>query len=150
MTIFALCCFGEEMNPNPDAATEALRAVGYKVFRLPLALKMGLEIKGDDFVEVRGKGNDEDEDARDAMEAHVGRIVSRFGGAIDPSGARTIAEMFAPLPAHCAHCMELGTPDRPLLKIRVNVDGDKHRALLHSECLKAGVVKLLDEEPIPF
>ena len=118
MTIFALCCFAAGLDPDPDAAAEALRAAGYRVFRLPQALKDTLEIKGDDFIEVRGPGND-DKDSRDAMEADVNRIVEPFGGEIDCSAFRTIAEMWTPTPPCCAHCSDLGTPDKTLVSIDV-------------------------------
>jgi hypothetical protein len=96
MTIFALCGFAAAGLDDPDAAAAALRAAGYQVFRLPRALKATLKIEGDDFIEVRGEGND-DEKSRDAMEADVDRIVSPFGGAIDPSDCVTIAELWTPL-----------------------------------------------------
>jgi hypothetical protein len=146
MTIFALCCFSAGLDPDPDAAAEALRAAEYEVFRLPRALKKRLYIKGDDFIEVRGKGNDEDEDedARDAMEADVNRILSPFGGEIDCSAFRTIAEMWTPSPALplCAHCRGPGTPDRRLFSTAAN----RRVALLHSDCREAW----LAEPAIPF
>jgi hypothetical protein len=149
MTIFALCCFAEGLDPDPDAAAEALRAAGYQVFRLPRALKATLEIEGDDFIEVRGKGND-DEDSRDAMEADVDRIVSPFGGAIDPTGCVTIAELGTPLPPYCDHCSELETPDRPLLSI--DVGGGERDVLLHNDCREPWLEALIagDEEAVPF
>jgi hypothetical protein len=89
MTIFALCCFAFNCPTfNPDAAAEALRAAGFKVYRLPPLLKVALEFP-DDFLEIR-----RDDDSREAMEADAERIVSLFGGAIDPSDARTIAELW--------------------------------------------------------
>jgi hypothetical protein len=95
MTIFALCVFaGGLPNCDSDAAAEALRAAGYEVFRLPRELKATLDIEGDDFVEVRGEGND-DADSRDAMEAEVNRIIDPFGGEIEP-GFLTIAELWTP------------------------------------------------------
>jgi hypothetical protein len=146
MTIFALCCFaGDFEQANPDAAAEALRAAGYKVFRLPPALKKKLEVEGDDFIEIRREGND-DEDSRDAMEADAERIVSPFGGAIDPSGCVTIAELWTPLPDLCAHCGGLGTPDRTLLRVKVG----ENRAWLHRDCLGPGLDTLVEREPIPF
>jgi hypothetical protein len=146
MTIFALCCFAEGLDPDPDAATEALRAAGYEVFRLPPALKATLEIKGDDFIEVRGEGND-DEDSRDAMEADVNRILSPFGGEIDCSAFRTIAEMWTPTPPCCAHCSYPGTPNRPLLSIDVGVGSG---VLLHSDCWKPWLDELIAAGPRLF
>ena len=62
MTIFALCVFsGGLEQTNSDAGAEALRAAGYTVFRLPPALKATLEVEGDDFVEIRRQGSDDDE-----------------------------------------------------------------------------------------
>ena len=156
MTIFALCCFAAGLDPDPDAAAEALRAAGYEVFRLPPELKATLEIQGDDFIEVRGKGND-DEDSRNAMEADVNRIVDPFGGEIDCSAFLTIAEMWAPSPPRCTHCKDSGTPDRPLLSI--DVGGGERHVLLHNDCRKPWLDALiaagprldtLVEEPIPF
>jgi hypothetical protein len=95
MTIFALCCFACGLDPDPDAAAEALGAAGYEVIRRPLALKIEPELEGDDFLEIRGEGND-DEDSRDAMEAEVNRIIKPFGGEIDPTGALTMAELWEP------------------------------------------------------
>jgi hypothetical protein len=150
MTIFALCCFAAGLDPDPDAAAEALRAAGYEVFRLPLELKATLEIEGDDFIEVRGEGND-DKDSRNAMEADVNRILSPFGGEIDCSAFRTIAEMWAPsmrLP-RCAHCRDLETPDRPLLSI--DVGGGERDVLLHNDCREPWINALIEEGgPIPF
>ena len=146
MTIFALCCFAEGLDPNPDAATAALRAAGYQVFRLPAALKATLEIKGDDFIEVRGEGDNDNEESRDAMKADVNRILHPFGGEIDPSYCVTIAELWTPSPDRCLHCEGLGTPDRPLLKIRI----DENRAWLHRDCLRPGLDTLIEMEPIPF
>ena len=110
---------------DPDAGAEALRAAGYQVFRLPHELKATLEVEGDDFIEIRREGDNDDEDARDAMEADVNRILSPFGGEIDCSGFLTIAEMWTPSPPCCAHCRDLGTPDRPLLSIDVG-GGRRH------------------------
>ena len=150
MTIFALCCFAEGLDPDPDAATEALHAAGYRVFRLPAALKATLEIEGDDFIEVRGEGND-DRDLRHAMEADVNRIVDPFGGEIDCSGFLTIAEMWTPSPPCCAHCRDLGTPDRPLLSI--DVGGGRRHVLLHKDCREPWLDALIEagpEEECPF
>jgi hypothetical protein len=96
MTIFALCCFSQGCDPDPDAASAALREAGYTVIRRPLDLKIEPDLEGDDFIEVRGKGDNDDEDSRDAMEAEVNRILEPFGGAIDPSGALTMAELWEP------------------------------------------------------
>ena len=163
MTIFALCCFsGGLEETDSDAGAEALRAAGYEVFRLPAALKATLEIEGDDFIEVRGEGND-DEDSRDAMEADAERIVKPFGGAIDPTGALTIAELWESpgssqqassnrIRPCCAHCRVLGTPDRPLLSI--DVGGGRRHVLLHNECREPWLDTLIaaesDETRIPF
>jgi hypothetical protein len=96
MTIFALCCFSDDLSgTNVDAAAEALREAGYEVIRRPLDLKIEPELEGDDFIEVRGAGND-DKDSRDAMEADVNRILSPFGGEIDCTGALTMAELWEP------------------------------------------------------
>jgi hypothetical protein len=94
--IFALCCFSQGCDPDPDAAAAALSRAGYEVIRRPLALKIERGLEGDDFIEIRRAGNNDDEDARDAMEAEVERIVAPFGGAIDPSGCLTIAELWEP------------------------------------------------------
>jgi len=144
MTIFALCCFSAGLDPDPDAVAEALRAAGYQVFRLPRALKKRLEVTGDDFIEVRGKGNDDDGAARDAMEADVNRILSPFGGEIDSTGALTIAEMWTPSPSlpYCARCIGPGTPDRPLLSTAAK----RRVLLLHNDCREAW----LAEPAIPF
>ena len=86
MTISALCIFsGDLPQTNPDAAAEALRAAGYKVFRLPPALKKKLEVEGD-----------ADDDSIDAMRADAERIASPFGGYVDCCGAASI-EPFAEL-----------------------------------------------------
>jgi hypothetical protein len=149
MTIFALCCFAAGLDPDPDAATEALRAAGYRVFRLPAALKARLEVEGDDFIEIRREGND-DEDSRDAMEVDVNRILSPFGGEIDCSAFMTIAEMWAPsmrLPC-CAHCRDPGTPDRTLLSI--DVGGGERHVLLHNDCREPWINALIEGTPIPF
>ena len=90
MTIFALCVFS---GGHSDAGAEALRAAGYEVIRLPPQLKATLEVKGDDFVEIRREGND-DEDSRDAMRADVNRILDPFSGEIDGCAFMTIAEMW--------------------------------------------------------
>ncbi len=96
MTIFALCVFsGGLQQTNSDAGGEALRAAGYEVIRLPLELKATLEVEGDDFIEVRREGND-DEASRLAMYADLDRILKPFGGGWDGSGCETIAEMWAP------------------------------------------------------
>ena len=150
MTIFALCGFSAGQNPNPDAGTEALRQAGYTVFRLPPALKADLEFEGDDYIEVRGAG---EEDARDAMKADVNRILEPFGGWIDDySGFLTIAEMWAPQPPplpRCDHCMDLETSDRTLLS--VDVGGGERDVLLHSECRKPWIDALVEAGgPIPF
>jgi hypothetical protein len=98
-----LCTFSAGLpENNPDAAAEALRAAGYQVFRLPPELKATLEVEGDDFIEIRLEGND-DEDSRDAMEAGARRIVSPFGGDIDCTGALSIAELWTPSPARAAN-----------------------------------------------
>jgi hypothetical protein len=151
MTIFALCCFAAGLDPDPDAATEALRAAGYRVFRLPAALKARLEVEGDDFIEIRREGNNDDENSRDAMEAEVNRILSPFGGEIDPSDCVTIAELWTPSLPCCAHCRGLGTPDRPLLSL--DVGGDER--LLHNDCWKPWLDALIAAGPrlfegIPF
>jgi hypothetical protein len=145
VTIFALCVFsGSLENVDSDAGAAALRAAGYEVFRLPPALKKTLEVEGDDYVEARREGTD-DEDSRDAMDADIDRILQPFGGERCCSGFMTIAEMWTPLPLHCARCRDLGTPDRTLLKVKVG----KNRAWLHRDCLGPGLDTLL-EEPIPF
>jgi hypothetical protein len=94
MTIAAWCLFcGNIPGNNPDAAAEALRAAGYQVFRLPPLLKVALEFPGDDFLEIRREGVD-DEGSLMAMRADAERIVEPFGGGIDCSGAKTIAELW--------------------------------------------------------
>jgi hypothetical protein len=93
MTIFSLCVFSCSLNPDPDAAAEVLRAAGFKVYRLPSLLKVALEFPGDDFLEIRREGAD-DEGSLMAMRADAERIVSVFGGGIDCSGAQTIAELW--------------------------------------------------------
>jgi hypothetical protein len=164
MTIFALCCFAFNCPTfNPDAAAEALLAAGYKVYRLPFELKRALEIADDDFIEIRGAGNNDDEDSRDAMEADAERIVKLFGGAIDPTGALTLAELWESpgssqqassnrIRPCCAHCRDLGTPDRPLLSI--DVGGGRRHVLLHNECREPWLDTLIaaesDETRIPF
>jgi hypothetical protein len=153
MTIFAMCVFsGGLPQTNPDAAAEALRAAGYQVFRLPPVLKARLEVEGDDFIEIRREGDNDDEDAREAMEAEAERIVSPFGGASEPSRGVTIAELWTPSPPRCAHCRELGTPDRPLLKIKIDVGDGKRRALLHNDCRKPWLDALIEGrlEEVPF
>ena len=83
MTIFALCVFSGGLDqPTPTLGPRRCARPDTQVFRLPPALKATLEVKGDDFVEVRREGND-DEDSRDAMEADVNRILEPFGGEID-------------------------------------------------------------------
>ena len=84
MTIFALCCFAAGLDPDPDAAAEALRAAGYQVFRLPAELNKS-EVEGDDFIEVRCEG-DADDDSIDAMWTDIQRIVSPFDGDVDCVG----------------------------------------------------------------
>ena len=146
MTIFALCVFsGGLERTDSDAGAEALRAAGYQVFRLPPVLKARLEVEGDDFIEIRREGDNDDEDGRDAMEADVNRILSPFGGEIEPFGCVTIAELWTPLPPCCAHCKGLGTPDRPLLSIF-----GQRRVLLHNDCREAWVAEPPDEEAVPF
>jgi hypothetical protein len=98
---------------DSDAGAEALRAAGYEVFRLPPELKKTLQVEGDDYVEIRGKGTDDD-DSRDAMEADVNRILSPFGGEIDSSAFMTIAEMWAPSPARAPN------PIIDLAEVRAN------------------------------
>ena len=89
MTIFALCIFsGGLPQTNPDAAAEALRAAGYQVFRLPPELKATLEVEGDDFIEIRREGDDDDDDSIDAMWTDAERIVSPFGGDADCAALR--------------------------------------------------------------
>jgi hypothetical protein len=98
MTISALCIFsGDLPENNPDAAAEALRVAGYQVFRLPPELKaaLELEVEGDDFIEVRRKG-DIDRGSLGAMMTDVERVISPFGGLADCVGAASI-EPFAEL-----------------------------------------------------
>jgi hypothetical protein len=163
MTIFALCVFSAGLDPDPEAAAEALLAAGYEVYRLPFELKRALEIPDDDFIEIRRAGNNDDEDSRDAMEADAERIVEPFGGAIDPTGALTIAELWESpgssqqassnrIRPCCAHCRDLGTPDRALLSI--DVGGGERHVLLHNDCREPWLDALIAEEPdetrIPF
>jgi hypothetical protein len=87
MTILsALCIFsGNLPETNSDAAAEALRAAGYEVFRLPPELKATLDVEGDDFIEIRREGEDNDDDIH-ALYRDAERIVSPFGGYADSFG----------------------------------------------------------------
>jgi hypothetical protein len=82
MIISTLCIFsGDLPETNPNAAAKALRAAGYKIFRLPPELRAKLEVEGDDFIEVRRRAR---ADAfLETIMAHVERIVSPFGGYAD-------------------------------------------------------------------
>ena len=78
-------------------------------------------------------------------------ILSSFGGEIDCSAFRTIAEMWTPSPPYCAHCRDLETPDRPLLSI--DVGGGRRHVLLHNDCRKPWLDALIaagPEEECPF
>ena len=144
MTISALCIFaGDLPQTNPDAAAEALRAAGYQVFRLPPELNNS-EVEGDDFIEIRREG-DADDDSIHAMWTDAERIVSPFGGYADCCGAASeelFVELTLPPLTRCAHCIELGTPDRTLLSVGV---GEDH-VWLHNDCLEAWLAR----PPIPF
>jgi hypothetical protein len=157
MTISALCIFsGDLPQINPDAAAEALRAAGYQVFRLPPELNNS-EVEGDDFIAIRRKG-DADDDAIHAMWTDARRIVDPFGGDVDCVGAASeepFLELTAPPLPCCAHCMELGTPDRTLLSI----DGGERHVWLHNDCLGPWLDTLVEagpglntliKEPLPF
>jgi hypothetical protein len=135
MTIAALCGFlGNIEGNDPDAAAEALRGAGYQVFRLPPELKAATcEIEGDDFIEVRREGADDD-DAIDAMWADAQRIITPFQGEVDCVGAASeelFLELTGPLRPYCFHCHRPGTPDGPLLSINVG----QYHVLFHSDCL---------------
>ena len=158
MTISALCIFsGDLPQINPDAAAEALRAAGYQVFRLPPKLRATLDVEGDDFIEIRREG-DANDDAIDAMWTDARRIVDPFGGDVDCVGAASeepFLELTAPPLPCCAHCMELGTPDRTLLSI----DGGERHVWLHNDCLGPWLDTLVEagpglntliKEPLPF
>jgi hypothetical protein len=158
MIISALCMFCGNIEGNdPDAAAEALRAAGYLVFRLPPELKAATcEIDGDDFIEVRREGNDDD-DSIDAMWADARRIVAPFEGEVECVGVASeelFLELTGPLDTRprCAHCRQLGTPDRALLSI--DVGGGERDVLLHNDCRKAWLDALIAAEPdetrIPF
>ena len=168
MTISALCIFaGDNPKANPDAAAEALRAAGYQVFRLPPERHVS-EVEGDDFIEIRREG-DADDDAINVMWEDARRIVDPFGGDVDCVGPASeelfheltaleelFRELTAPSLPRCAHCRELGTPDKTLVSIDV---GENH-AWLHRDCLgpwldtlvEAGprLDTLIEEETIPF
>jgi hypothetical protein len=136
------------LDPNPDAAVEALRAAGYEVFRLPPELNNS-EVEGDDFIEIRREG-DADDAAIDAMWADARRIVDPFGGDVDcvgPASQEPFLELLAPRDPRCNHCMELGTPDRPLLSIDVGVGGG---VLLHNDCWKPWLEALIAAGPRLF
>jgi hypothetical protein len=155
VTISALCIFaGDNPKANPDAAAEALRAAGYQVFRLPPELNNS-EVEGDDFIEIRREG-DADDDAIRAMWADARRIVDPFGGDVDcvgPASEEPFLELLAPSDPRCAHCRELGTPDRTLLSI--DVGGGRRHVLLHNDCREPWLDELIAggprlEEEVPF
>jgi hypothetical protein len=100
MTIAAWCLFcGNIPGNNPDAAAEALRAAGYQVFRLPPELQDATcEIEGDDFIEIRREGADDD--AINAMWADIDRIVAPFEGDVECVGAAS-EELFPELTWPC-------------------------------------------------
>jgi hypothetical protein len=149
MIISALCMFcGNIEGNNPDAAAEALRAAGYQVFRLPPELNNS-EVEGDDFIEIRREG-DADDDSINTMWADARRIVDPFGGDVDCVGAASeepFLELTAPSLDRCAHCMELGTPDRPLLSTDVGVGVG---VLLHNDCWKPWLDALIAAGPRLF
>jgi hypothetical protein len=151
MTISALCIFaGDNPKANPKAAAEALRAAGYEVFRLPPELNNS-EVEGDDFIEIRREG-DADDAAIDAMWADARRIVDPFGGDVDcvgPASEEPFLELTAPSLDRCAHCMKLGTPDRPLLSTDVGV-GVGVGVLLHNDCWKPWLDALIAAGPRLF
>ena len=97
MIISALCIFAEDYEGDKaNAAAEALRAAGYQVFRLSPERKARLEIKGDDFIEARRRGVD-DQEAWSAMWADVIRVVGPFGGDVDDVGGPASIEPFTGL-----------------------------------------------------
>ena len=70
------------LEPNPDAGAEALRAAGYRSFACRPSSKPRWRSKATTSLRSAAKAMT-DEDARDAMEADVSRIVYPFGGEID-------------------------------------------------------------------
>jgi hypothetical protein len=141
-TLSALCIFaGDNPQANPDAAAEALRAAGYQVFRLPPELHNS-KVPGDDFIEVHKEG-DADEDA---MWADAQRVVDPFGGDVDcvgPASEELFLDLLGPSLPRCAHCKDLGTPDRVLW----SVEAGKGHVLLHRACLRPWIDALMAGGP---
>jgi hypothetical protein len=75
--LFAYVAFSGDLDPDVDAAVRTLERAGYHVNRCPKKYLARVDVEGDDFIEVRViGGEDEMGEFMDDVEA----IVSEHGG----------------------------------------------------------------------
>lgn len=85
----ALIIFSDGLDPNPEAATDALRKAGYQVIKMPKKLRSRRLYPGDHLLEVVKTIICNPEDCMDeagVMVDELNEIVRRYGAMADNCG----------------------------------------------------------------